>query len=60
MIFCTYKNKWNLRLFFEKHKIKNDIHYFSIRCINTTSNNIKITKIYIKRAKRKSATKNRL
>ena len=55
--FCTYKKKWNLRLFFEKHKVKNDIHYFSIRCINKTSNNIKITKIYIKEPKEKALLK---
>jgi hypothetical protein len=55
--FCTYKKKWNLRLFFERHKIKNGIHYFSIRCVNKMSYNIKLTKIYIKESEEKAVLK---
>ena len=48
--FCTYKRKWNLRLFFEEQKLDNSdkFHYFCLRCVNNTTDNIRITKLYVK------------
>ena len=55
--FCTCKKKWSLRFFFERHKIENGIHYFSIRCVNKMSYNIKLAKIYIKESEEKAILK---
>jgi hypothetical protein len=55
--FCTYKKTWNLRVFFERRMTKDDKYYFSIRCVNNTSYNIQLTRIYIKEHKNKALLK---
>lgn len=55
--FCTYRRNWTMRLHFERYRLEDNTHYFSIRCINQTSYNIKLTKIYIKDTKKKATLK---
>lgn len=46
--FFTYKKVFNLRVFFEEMESEKDgFNYFYIRCVNKTTYNIQITKIYI-------------
>ena len=55
--FCTYKKKWNLRVFFEGRTTKDTKYYFSTRCVNNTAYNIQLTRIYIKEHKNKALLK---
>lgn len=55
--FCTYKKIWNLRVLFERRTTKDNKYYFSIRCVNNTSYNIQLTRIYIKESKNQALLK---
>jgi len=48
--FCTYRRKWKLQLSFENHFLEEGFNYFSLRCVNRTAYNIRVTRIYTEKS----------